>query len=99
MAPRRPESKSEFIARLRKSKLPVGVGSPHFSHGVVQEDGVFRVRRLVLRQEKVDAYRKEHSTFMPEHAELLSEPIGDVVLEAPTLDELIEKLDAARWPL
>jgi len=99
MAPRAPESKAHFIARLRTSTLPVGVGSPHFSHGVVQEDGVFRVRKLVLRKEKVDAYRKDHSTFMPEHAEMLSEPIGDVVLEAPTLDALIKKLEGARWPL
>lgn len=99
MAPRRPESKAEFLARLRTSQLPVGVGSPHFSHGVVHEEGAFRVRRLVLRQEKVDAYRRAHSTFMPEHAEMLSEPIGEVVLEAPTLDELIKKIDGAPWPL
>ncbi len=36
---------------------------------------------------------------MPEHAELLSTATGKVLLEAPTLDGLIAKLRAAKWPL
>jgi hypothetical protein len=35
---------------------------------------------------------------MPEHAEMLSEPMGEIVLEDPTLDGLISKLEAGRWP-
>lgn len=103
MAPRPLESKEQFLKRLRSqqatiAKQPVGFGQHHFSHAVVAEDGVFRVRRLVLPKEKADAYFKEHKMFMPEHAEMLSEPTGEIVHEAKTLDELIKKLEAGRWP-
>lgn len=104
MAPRALESKAQFIARLRSqaksiATQPVGLGTHHFSHAVVLEEGLFRVRRLVLPKAKVDAYVAEHKSFMPEHAEMLSEPTGDVVFEAPTLEGLIAKFEAARWPL
>ena len=104
MAPRPLESKAQFLARLSAQakslkKSPVGFGQHHFSHAVVVEEGVFRVRRLVLAKEKADAYLKEHGRFMPEHAEMLSEPTGAIVLEAPTLEALISKLEAASWPL
>lgn len=100
MAPRPLESKEQFLKRLRSQQgsLPVGFGQHHFSHAVVAEEGVFRVRRLVLPKGKAEAYLKEHGMFMPEHAELLSEPTGEIVLEAPSLQELIEKLEAGRWP-
>jgi hypothetical protein len=100
MAPRPLESKEQFLKRLRsaKGKLPIGFGQHHFSHAVVEEDGVFRVRRLVLPKEKADAYLKQHGMFMPEHAEMLSEPTGEIVHEAATLEELIKKLEAGRWP-
>ena len=74
------------------------LGVAFCSHAVVAQEGVFRVRRLVLSKEKADAYLKEHGMFMPEHAEMLSEPIGEIVLEAPTLEELIKKLQAGPWP-
>ena len=104
MAPRALETKAQFIARLRKqagtiATQRVGVGMHHWSHMVVFEEGVFRLRRLVLPKEKVEAYRKEHSSFMPEHAEMLSEPTGAIELEAPTLEGLISKLESFRWPL
>lgn len=104
LVPRAPESKPRFIARLRAqaatlAQRPVGLGSAHHSHAVVEEDGVFRVRRLVLPGEKVEGYRQTHRTFMPEHAEMLSEPTGEIVLEAPTLEGLLSRLEAVRWPL
>jgi hypothetical protein len=104
MAPRPLESKAQFIARLRTqakslAKRHVGLGQHHWSHGVVLEEGMYRVRRLVLPKEKADAYIKEHRSFMPEHAEMLSEPTGAIVLEAPTLEGLIVKLEASNWPL
>lgn len=103
MAPRLLESKSEFLERLRAGagsleKQPIGFGGHHFSHAVVQEEGVFRVRQLVLPKAKYEAWVKEHQSFMPEHAEMLSEPIGAIVLEAPTLEGLISQLEAGRWP-
>lgn len=90
-----------FLARLRKgastlATTPVRFGSPHPTHAVVKEDGVFRVRQLVLSKAKADAYLAEHKMFMPEHAAEISDPVGKIELEAPTLDGLISLLQASR---
>lgn len=90
-----------FLARVRAGVATgeVRFGSPHFSHAVLKQDGVFRVRELFLSKEKVDAWKATHASFMPEHAERLSEPTGQIVLEAPTLDELIRLLQASSFRL
>ena len=104
MAPRAPESKEEFLKRLRVSwqkdgTARVGIGSPHHSHGVVLQNGRLQVRRLELPKAKVDAYIAEHRTFMPEHAEMLSEPTGAIVYDAASLEELVGLIAAGPWPL
>lgn len=104
MAPRAPESKDEFLKRLRASwtadgTARVGIGSPHHSHGVVLQNGRLQVRRLELPKAKVDAYIAEHRTFMPEHAEMLSEPTGAIVYDAASLEELVGLIAAGPWPL
>ena len=104
MAPRWLETREQFIERLRRSPIPgpgefIGVGEHHFSHAVVVEHGVWRIRRLHLDPAKVAAYRATHSSYMPEDAEALSEPGPDVVLAAGSLAELIEGLQALPWPL
>ena len=103
MAPRPLESREALLARIRAAgrsiaREPLRFGGHHFTHVVVVEGGRWRVRRLVLDPEKGRAYLKEHGMFMPEHAEMLSEP-GPVVLEADSLDGLLAALAAARWPL
>lgn len=104
MAPRAPESKEWFIKRLRSTwkgdgSAEVRFGAPHFSHGVVLEDGKVRVRCLVMNEEKVTAYRAQHASFMPEHAEMLSDPTGAIVYEAESLEELVGLIERGRWPL
>lgn len=94
----------QLIGRIRANAKhlatqPVRFGSPHHSHAVLAEAGVFRVRQLFLPREKVDAYLAEHRTFMPEHAEFLSEPTGPVELEAATLEGLISSLENSRFRL
>lgn len=104
MAPRALETKAEFVQRLRRcwradGGARVGLGTHHWTHGVVLEEGKLRVRRLVLEKARADAYLKEHGMFMPEHAERLSEPTGAIVYEAQTLDELVALIEAGPWPL
>ncbi|MEW5740948.1 MAG: hypothetical protein AB1938_18655 [Myxococcota bacterium] len=102
MAPRPPETLEQFLARLREAAKAghsqVRFGLHHFSHAVLREGDVWRVRRLVLEQEKADAYRKKHGKFMREDAEMLSEPGGPVLLEAASVDALVEAFRARQWP-
>jgi hypothetical protein len=103
MAPRPLETRDALIARIRAAgdaiaRTPLRFGGHHFTHAVVVERGRWRVRPLVLDRARADAYLKEHGMFMPEHAELLSEPGPDVWLEAGSLEELIAALKAAPWP-
>ncbi|PCC69674.1 hypothetical protein SAMN02745121_04098 [Nannocystis exedens] len=104
MAPRPLEPLDHFIARLRRSApltagAQVRFGGHHFSHAVVVEDGRWRVRPLVLDRARADAFLQERGYFMPENAEDLSEPGDPVVLEADSLEGLIELLRGAKWPM
>lgn len=102
MAPRAPESKQAFLERLAaavaRGATEVRFGAPHHSLAVVHDAGVWRVRRLALDPAKARAYQAEHRIFMPEHAEMLSEPTGAIVLEAGSAAELARLVDE-RWPL
>ena len=99
MAPRPQQSPSVVIAAIKKhiEKGPVRFGSPHHSRAAMKEDGRYRVRLLALEKEKADAYMKEHGMFMPEHAELLSEPTGVIELDFATLEELISALEKSKY--
>lgn len=104
MAPRPLETRERFIERLRAHaaagvRSPMGVGGHHFTHAVVLEDGVWRIRELHLDPAKVEAYRAAHSSFMPEHAEALSEPGPYVLLEAASLEALLTGIQGLPWPL
>lgn len=99
MAPRALETLDQFITRLRQAHArkacpEVRFGGHHYTHAVVVEDGVFRVRPLILDRARADAYMAEHRSFMPEHAEMLSEPGPEVLLEASSLDGICEALRA-----
>ncbi len=104
MAPRILESKAQFLVRLKKSwkadgSARIGVGQHHYTHGVVLEGGRVKVRRLVLPEGAAEAHMKKYGSFMPEHAEMLSEPTGEVLYDAASLDELLTLIEKGRWPL
>ena len=100
MAPRPLETFEQFKKRLRaaakRGETQVRFGGHHHSYAACLEDGTWRVRRLVLDQAKADAYLAQHGTFMPEHAEMLSEPGPDFEFDG-TLDEVLNGL-AVIWP-
>ena len=73
-------------------------GGHHFTHAIVVRDGAWQVRRLVLDPAKGAAYLAEHGMFMPEHAEMLSEPGDEVLLAAESREALAAALLVA-WPL
>lgn len=104
MAPRMLETKAQFLVRLKQSwkadgSARIGVGSHHYTHGVVLEGGRVKVRRLVVPEGAAEAHLKEHGSFMPEHAEMLSVPVGDVLYDAASLKELLTLIEKGPWPL
>jgi hypothetical protein len=95
--------KQGLIRELKKGNVPLTFGSPHPHMGVAEQDGVFRLRKLVINQEKAkadsEAARAARRSWMAEHYYALGEPIGEVMIEAPTLKELIAKIEAYEpWP-
>ena len=108
MAPRPPQSREEVVKELREQagwleRTPYCFGAPEWAYAVVAQDGVFRVRRLELDQARAMAYameaREKGRSFQPEDAESFKRPTGEVLLEAPTLEGLLARLEAGPWPL
>lgn len=95
MAPRPLETVEQFATRFRQAardgQSEVRFGGHHFTHAIVLEDGTWCVRRLVLDPVRAEAFRREHGYFMPETAEMLSEPGGDILLRG-TVDEVLSRL-------
>lgn len=102
MAPVAPIGKSRVLALLRAGKLPFSFGSPHPCVAVVEQEGIFRVRELVVDPGEAEAAAKasmaQGGSWMPEQYYALGRPTGRVFIEAPTRDALAEKIEAYRWP-
>jgi len=101
MAPGPIETFGHFVERLSAAfaggEEQVRFGRHHFAHAVCMEDGGYRVRRLEHTREEAEAFMAEHGMFMPENAEAISTP-RTLVLEAESLDALIETLRGLPWP-
>lgn len=102
MAPVAPLGKTRALALLREGTLPFSFGSPHPIVAVLEQDGVFRVRELVVDPDEAAAAAKaaldRGDPWMPELHYALGKPTGRVFLEAPTREELAGKLAAFPWP-
>jgi hypothetical protein len=102
VAPLAPLGKARLLELLGQGTLPLRFGSPHPCTMVLQEDGVFRMRELVVDAEESrkagQAAIRAGQGWMPEHHFALAKPTGRIYLEAKTLDELREKIEAFKWP-
>ncbi|WP_164018534.1 hypothetical protein [Pyxidicoccus trucidator] len=102
MAPVAPLGKNRVLALLRAGALPFSFGSPHPFVAVLEQDGVFRVRELIVEPAEAEAAAKaamaERGCWMPEQYYALGKPTGRVFLEAPTRDALAERLETYQWP-
>ncbi len=102
MAPIPPLGRNGVLALLRAGKLPFTFGSPHPCVAVVEQDGVFRVRELVVDPREAEAAAKaamaRGGPWMPEQHYALGKPTGRVFLEAPTREALAGKIEAYSWP-
>lgn len=103
MAPMPPLGRKRLLAELAAGRVPLAFGAPHPTVAVVQQDGVFRLRELVVDTAEAMAASQAalaaRRSWTPEQHYGLGKPEGRVVLEAPTLPELCEKIAAHEpWP-
>jgi hypothetical protein len=97
-----PLGRDRAIELVKQGKLPVWVGSPHPTVAIVEQDGVFRVRELVIDEAEARASseqaRARRESWMPEHYYALGKPTGKIYAEARSRDELIDRMRAMDWP-
>lgn len=102
MAPVAPLGKNGVIARVRAGKLPFSFGSPHPVVAVLEQEGFFRVRELVVDPAEASAAMKAamaaRQPWTPERHYALGKPTGRVFIEAWTREALVDAIEAYRWP-
>lgn len=102
MAPVAALGRDRAIQLVKQGKLPFSFGSPHPTVAVVEQDGVFRIRQLVIDEAEARAARERAfasgGSWMPEHHYALGKPTGTVHAEGQTREELIEKMRTMTWP-
>ena len=102
MAPCAPLGRENAMKLVRDDELPITFGSPHPHTAIVEQDGVFRIRQLVVDQE--EARRSHEEAFgkgagwMPEQYYALGKPTGEIYVEAKTKDELLARMKTMHWP-
>lgn len=102
MAPLPPLGRAHVIERIARGGLPFRFGSPHPSVMVLEEDGRFRLRELVISREEAraaaEAAHARQDSFMPEDLYELGRPTGRIYADAASRLELIELLRTIDWP-
>lgn len=102
MAPMASLGKKRALEILAERGPPLAIGSPHPCVAIVQQDGMYRLRDLVIdeaeaRAARDDAMKSGHG-FMPENYFGLGRPLGKIHVEAKTLEDFRQKLEAFSWP-
>jgi hypothetical protein len=102
MAPVAPTGRARAIEHVAKGELPFWFGSPHPTVAIVEQDGVFRIRQLVIDEAEARAASEralaKRESWMPEHYYALGKPTGTIFAEAATREELIEQMRTMSWP-
>jgi hypothetical protein len=102
MAPVAPLGRDRAIQLVKQGQLPLWFGSPHPTVAVVEQDGVYRVRQLVIDPAEARAASERaianREPWMPEHHYALGKPTGTIYAEGRTRAELIEQMRTMTWP-
>ena len=102
MSPVPPLGRAQAMKLVAKGKIPFQFGSPHPMVAVVEQDGVFRIRALVVDEAEANAASEEAQAdgepWMPEHHYALGRPTGKVFVEAASRDELLKRMKTMEWP-
>ena len=102
MAPVAPTGRARAMQLVAAGTLPIHFGSPHPCAAIVEQDGVFRIRDLVIDKAEADAASaaafSRGGSWMPEHYYALGKPTGTIHCEAASRDELLERMKTMDWP-
>lgn len=102
MAPLAPLGRRAAIKRIRRGPLPFAFGSPHPCVMVLEQDGVFRIRELVIDATEAATASADalanHRSWMPEHAYALGRPVGKIYAEAVSRRKLAGQASKMDWP-
>lgn len=97
-----PLGRDRAIQLVKDGKLPIWFGSPHPIVAIVEQDGVFRVRQLVIDDAEARAAGEQAiasgKPWMPEHHYALGKPTGTIYAEARSRAELVEQMRTMSWP-
>jgi len=97
-----PTGRERAMKLVAQGRLPLCMGSPHPCVAILEQDGVFRIRQLVV--DKAEARKAGEEAiaagrgWMPENYYALGKPTGEVYAEAPTRDALLAKMRTMEWP-
>ena len=102
MAPVAPLGRERAIERVEHGSLPITFGSPHPHMAIVEQDGRFRIRALVIDRDQADAAaaraRAEGQPWMPEQHYALGRPTGTIYADAASRAELVKIMRTMEWP-
>lgn len=103
MGERTPIGRDRAIQLVKEGSLPISLGSAGSTVVVVEQEGMFRIRELVIDRAAAEnaaaaSKRARSPSWMPEHYFALGQPTGKIIVEAASRDELIERMSAITWP-
>ena len=98
-----PLGRDRAIALVEQGRFPITFGTPPSVVAVVEQEGKFRIRELVIDRGEAEAAaaaagRARTPSWMPEHHYALGKPTGKIFAEAATRDELIAAMRTLSWP-
>lgn len=97
-----PLGRRAAIDQIRRGPLPFAFGSPHPCVAVVEQDGVFRIRELVVDEAEAEAAsadaRANGRPWVPELHYGLGRPVGKIHAEAASRAELADAARTMEWP-
>lgn len=91
------------MQRVARGELPFDFGSPHPHVMILEQDGKFRIRALVVDPADVKKARAPGGVFagdmfLPEQYYELGRPTGKIYVETNTRDELLARMRDMKWP-
>ncbi len=99
-----PLGREQTIQLVETGPLPVSIGGARPSAMIVEQEGKFRIRALVVDADAVQAAaaaigRARSVSWMPEHYYSVGQPTGEIFAEAESRAALVEVMRTMAWPV